>query len=98
MQVGSLVECIHTFHGHKTLRMRNSDKMIVPKKGVIYTVRAVREGNMLTTLLLEEIVNIVCSDYTGEEIGFNIDKFRLLQSPLKISITNQFKIERIIIT
>lgn len=89
MKVGSLVECIKGKTGQV---IANGEKvfLIQPIIGEIYTIREIRESPFekgVIGILLEEIQNPVCSfAYVTMEPGYNIERFREIQPPMKIDI------------
>jgi hypothetical protein len=81
MEIGSLVEALHTF----VFRPGTEN---VPIKGNIYTVRGIRTSSGSTGIVLEEIINPVIQflDLTGE-VHFWIERFREIQPPMTIDIS-----------
>ncbi|MNT95842.1 hypothetical protein D3C72_2378030 [compost metagenome] len=77
MQVGSLVVCVKS-----DLDNYPHHKPLVLKK--IYTIRGMFKDDGEVGLLLEEIVNI--QHPKGGEIGYNIKRFRELDTPVSINI------------
>lgn len=77
MQVGSLVVCVKA-----DLDNSPHHKPLVLKK--IYTIRGMFKYDGEVGLLLEEIVNI--QHPSGGEIGYNIKRFRELDTPVSIKI------------
>lgn len=80
MKVGSLVVCVDDVVPNKWVKL---------KKDNIYTIRdvfiGVKKGIKATGVLLEEITNSK-NERTGRELGYDINRFRELDTPKSISI------------
>ena len=88
MKVGSLVVCVKTFEGDWRGKPVYKDK--------IYTIRYIDKGrswingkpfyNGSTIVRLEEIQNHNVPEFGNTEAGYNIERFRELDTPQSISI------------
>jgi len=87
MEIGSLVECIHTIRSPKNCKCR------LPIIGGIYTVDGIINKPRGKGIYLAEFTRLITVQYpnskqTKERIPFSAAKFREVPSPQEISIEN----------